>query len=136
MNTTLFADDFKTFLPLPMALDPPLEEALRHVLDNPGSLVRPRMGQPDRQPPLIGRLVGRLLDPGDKLLHREPGTQRGRLAHQFTPKNRAPLLYVSYQTGIRQTPTNLSADVLRKNQPEADRHDRRRGLFFKYKTES
>lgn len=43
VNTTLFADDFKTFLPLPMALDPPLEEALRHVLDNPGSLVRPRM---------------------------------------------------------------------------------------------
>ena len=43
VNTTLFADDFKTFLPLPMALDPPLEEALRHVLGNPGSLVRPRM---------------------------------------------------------------------------------------------
>ena len=43
VNTTLFADDFKTFLPLPMALDPPLEEALRHVLDNPGSLIRPRM---------------------------------------------------------------------------------------------
>jgi geranylgeranyl pyrophosphate synthase len=28
---------------LPAALDPHLEEALRHVLDNPGSLVRPRM---------------------------------------------------------------------------------------------
>jgi len=38
-----FADVFKTFLPLPTALDPPFEEALRHVLDNPGSLVRPRM---------------------------------------------------------------------------------------------
>jgi len=46
MNTvipTLFADDFKTFLPLPKTLDPPFEEALRHVLDNPGSLVRPRI---------------------------------------------------------------------------------------------
>src|ERR1019366_855142 len=61
---------------------------------------RPRMGKPDRQAPLIGRLVGRLLDPGDKLLHRKPGTQRGRLAHQFTPKNRVPLLYGCCQTGI------------------------------------
>ncbi|MGP8227677.1 MAG: polyprenyl synthetase family protein [Terracidiphilus sp.] len=43
VNLTLFADDFKAFLPLPMTLDPPFEEALRHVLDNPGSLVRPRM---------------------------------------------------------------------------------------------
>jgi geranylgeranyl pyrophosphate synthase len=38
-----FAEAFKTFLPLPAALDPHFEEALRHVLDNPGSLVRPRM---------------------------------------------------------------------------------------------
>ncbi len=30
-------------MPLPAALDPHFEEALRHVLDNPGSLVRPRM---------------------------------------------------------------------------------------------
>jgi geranylgeranyl pyrophosphate synthase len=30
-------------MPLPAALDPHLEEALRHVLDNPGSLVRPRL---------------------------------------------------------------------------------------------
>jgi geranylgeranyl pyrophosphate synthase len=30
-------------MPLPSALDPHLEEALRHVLDNPGSLVRPRL---------------------------------------------------------------------------------------------
>jgi len=30
-------------MPLPATLDPHLEEALRHVLDNPGSLVRPRM---------------------------------------------------------------------------------------------
>ena len=43
VNATQFADAFKTFLPLPMTLDPPFEEALRHVLDNPGSLVRPRM---------------------------------------------------------------------------------------------
>ena len=42
-HATPFADAFKTFLPLPTALDPPFEEALRHVLDNPGSLVRPRM---------------------------------------------------------------------------------------------
>ena len=43
LNTTQFADAFKTFMPLPVALDPPFEEALCHVLDNPGSLVRPRM---------------------------------------------------------------------------------------------
>jgi geranylgeranyl pyrophosphate synthase len=30
-------------MPLPAALDPHFEEALRHILDNPGSLVRPRM---------------------------------------------------------------------------------------------
>jgi geranylgeranyl pyrophosphate synthase len=38
-----FADAFRTSLPLPAVLDPHLEEALRHVLDNPGSLLRPRM---------------------------------------------------------------------------------------------
>ena len=37
------ADAFRACLPMPVTLDPPLEEALRHVLDNPGSLVRPRM---------------------------------------------------------------------------------------------
>ncbi len=42
-NTTPFADAFRTGLPLPVALDPHFEEALRHVLDHPGSLVRPRM---------------------------------------------------------------------------------------------
>ena len=42
-NATPFADAFKTGLPLPASLDPHFEEALRHVLDNPGSLVRPRM---------------------------------------------------------------------------------------------
>ena len=43
LNTTPFADTFRTSLPLPAVLDPPFEEALRHVLDNPGSLVRPQM---------------------------------------------------------------------------------------------
>ena len=43
LNTTPFADTFRTSLPLPAVLDPPFEEALRNVLDNPGSLVRPQM---------------------------------------------------------------------------------------------
>lgn len=43
LNTTRFESAFRTFLPLPLTLDLPFEEALRHVLDNPGSLVRPRM---------------------------------------------------------------------------------------------
>lgn len=38
-----FSQAFSAGLPLPAALDPHLEEALRHVLDNPGSLIRPRM---------------------------------------------------------------------------------------------
>lgn len=38
-----FADDFKSGLPLPTALDPNFEEALRHVLDHPGSLIRPQI---------------------------------------------------------------------------------------------
>jgi geranylgeranyl pyrophosphate synthase len=42
-SPTQFADAFKTFLPLPAALDQSFEEAIRHVLDNPGSLIRPRM---------------------------------------------------------------------------------------------
>lgn len=42
-NAALSAQAFKTSLPLPEALDPALEEALRHVLDHPGSLVRPRL---------------------------------------------------------------------------------------------
>ena len=36
-------DDFAAFLPLPAKLDPLFEEALRHVLENPGSLVRPQI---------------------------------------------------------------------------------------------
>ncbi|MGA3080804.1 MAG: polyprenyl synthetase family protein [Terracidiphilus sp.] len=43
LNTTPFADAFRTGLPLPASLDPHFEEALRHVLDNPGSLIRPRL---------------------------------------------------------------------------------------------
>jgi geranylgeranyl pyrophosphate synthase len=38
-----FANAFSASLPLPATLDPHFEEALRHVLDNPGSLVRPRL---------------------------------------------------------------------------------------------
>jgi len=43
LDTKLFADAFSSCLPLPATLDPHFEEALRHVLDNHGSLVRPRM---------------------------------------------------------------------------------------------
>src|ERR1035438_8657460 len=38
-----FADAFSAGLLLPETLDPDFEDALRHVLDNPGSLVRPRL---------------------------------------------------------------------------------------------
>lgn len=41
--TTPFADAFRTSLWLPATLDPHFEEAIRHVLDNPGSLVRPAL---------------------------------------------------------------------------------------------
>lgn len=43
LNTTSLAQDLRAALPLPAGLDPHFESALRHVLDNPGSLVRPRM---------------------------------------------------------------------------------------------
>jgi geranylgeranyl pyrophosphate synthase len=43
LNTNPFVDAFKTGLSLPAILDPNFEEAIRHVLDNPGSLVRPHM---------------------------------------------------------------------------------------------
>jgi geranylgeranyl pyrophosphate synthase len=43
LNTTPLTDAFSTGIPLPPTLDPRFEEALRHVLDNPGSLIRPRM---------------------------------------------------------------------------------------------
>jgi len=42
-NEMQFAGVFRTGLPLSANLDSHFEEALRHVLDNPGSLVRPRM---------------------------------------------------------------------------------------------
>ena len=43
LNTTPLADAFSTGIHLPSTIDPYLEEALRHVLDHPGSLIRPRM---------------------------------------------------------------------------------------------
>jgi geranylgeranyl pyrophosphate synthase len=43
LNVEQFAEEFSTFLPLPAGLDLPFEESLRYVLDNPGSLVRPRL---------------------------------------------------------------------------------------------
>ena len=43
LETRPFADAFSASLLLPDTLDPHFEEALRHVLDNPGSLVRPRL---------------------------------------------------------------------------------------------
>ena len=43
LNTTQLAEDFRALLPVPAGLDPHFEAALCHVLENPGSLVRPRM---------------------------------------------------------------------------------------------
>jgi len=43
LDTSLFPWAFSTSLSLPAALDPDFRDALRHVLDNPGSLVRPRL---------------------------------------------------------------------------------------------
>ncbi len=42
-NSNSFAEGFRSSLPLPMGMDPHFEESLRHVLDTPGSLVRPRI---------------------------------------------------------------------------------------------
>lgn len=42
-NTARLEEDFRASLPLPERLDPHFEAALLHVLENPGSLVRPRM---------------------------------------------------------------------------------------------
>ena len=44
-NTASIEKAFRTSLPLPGSLNPAFEEALRHVLDHPGSLVRPRLIQ-------------------------------------------------------------------------------------------
>ena len=43
LNTMVLGDAFRESLPLSAALDHRFEAALHHVLDNPGSLVRPRM---------------------------------------------------------------------------------------------
>lgn len=43
LDTSFLAQAFSTFLSLPAALDPNFKFALRHVLDNPGSLVRPKL---------------------------------------------------------------------------------------------
>jgi geranylgeranyl diphosphate synthase type II len=43
LETRLFAAAFGSLLPLPTKLEPHLEEALRHVLNHPGTLVRPRL---------------------------------------------------------------------------------------------
>lgn len=43
VETNTFAEAFRTSLLLPKSLHPTFKEALHHVLDNPGSLVRPRM---------------------------------------------------------------------------------------------
>ncbi|MHB1516617.1 MAG: glycosyltransferase family 9 protein [Acidiferrobacteraceae bacterium] len=72
------------------------------------------MGQPDRQPPLIGPLVRSLLNPSDKLLHCEPGTQRGRLAHRNTPTYRVSLLYVCCQSGMKRAMPDAGISLARK----------------------
>ena len=41
LGTGLFSHAFRNSFPVPQNLDPHLEEALRHVLDHPGSLIRP-----------------------------------------------------------------------------------------------
>src|SRR5271165_4456632 len=43
LDTSFLAEACSSSLPLPAILDPNFEDALRHVLDNPGSLVRPRL---------------------------------------------------------------------------------------------
>jgi geranylgeranyl pyrophosphate synthase len=43
LDTSFLTEAFTTSLSFPTALDPNFEDALRHVLDNPGSLVRPRL---------------------------------------------------------------------------------------------
>lgn len=42
-DTDHFASAFGTSLPLPHALDSGFEDALHHVLDNPGNLIRPKL---------------------------------------------------------------------------------------------
>ena len=42
-STSTLRNSFRESLPLPSPLDPVFEQALRHVLMNPGSMIRPRM---------------------------------------------------------------------------------------------
>lgn len=42
-NSAILKESFRASLPLPSLLEPGFEEALRHVLLSPGSMVRPRM---------------------------------------------------------------------------------------------
>ena len=41
--TEYFSNAFQSSFPISSVLDPHLEEAIRHVLDHPGSLIRPRL---------------------------------------------------------------------------------------------
>ena len=41
--TEYFSNAFQSSFPIPSVLDSHLEEAIRHVLDHPGSLIRPRL---------------------------------------------------------------------------------------------
>jgi len=43
VSRSVLAEAFASSIPLPANVDPNFEEALRHVLNNPGSLVRPRI---------------------------------------------------------------------------------------------
>ena len=43
LNTNAMAKAFSSSLFLPSSLEPNLEEALHHVLGNPGSLIRPSL---------------------------------------------------------------------------------------------
>lgn len=43
LDASFFAKDFTTSMPLPTALESNFEDSLRYVLDNPGSLVRPKL---------------------------------------------------------------------------------------------
>lgn len=43
LNAVSLSEAFSTLLPLPRSIDPDFEDALRHVLNNPGSMIRPRL---------------------------------------------------------------------------------------------
>ena len=43
VDTSFLARAFKTSMPVPAALEPHFGDSLRYVLDNPGSLIRPRL---------------------------------------------------------------------------------------------